>query len=121
MTANLCLRLHSAAKLVQQLYRCRNVGCRTITLHLATSQNDFQARIPTRDYMQHIPNCRARWRGHESEPPRVFRQRLFSFLGEKTFGFQLLLQFLESDLERAESLQFDGGDTHLVLAPRLID
>ena len=78
-----------------------------LTLHTAWRQNDFQRRIAPLDHMQHVSNRRARQGSHQTDTLWKFREWPFSFLGEQTFGIELLFQLFESDLERPYALQLD--------------
>ena len=45
----------------------------------------------------------------------------FPFLREESFRRELLLEFLERDLQRANALQLHGANDELILPARLID
>ncbi len=71
--------------------------------------------------MNQIGDDGAARRGHDADPPRKSRQRALSRGIKQSFGRQFLLQLLEGQLQRAQTLRFENFDNQLVFAARFID
>src|SRR5688500_29353 len=89
------------------------------TLHSARRKRYPRSRVSPVQRMEHIADRRSYRRSNQTDSLRVGRERPFVSLVEQSFRLQLLLQSLESRLQRTQALQLDGEDLQLVLAARL--
>ena len=71
--------------------------------------------------MQHVRDGGAARRSDDADAPRKPRQRPLALSGEQPFGRELLLELLESELQRAEALRLDQFHQQLILAARFVN
>jgi hypothetical protein len=90
-------------------------------LHLRRKQANVQAGEAALQDVQHVANHGAGGRGNNADAHGVHRQRTLADGGEQALGFELLLQLLEGELQRAEALRLDGFDDQLIFAARFVD
>lgn len=108
-------------KVIEQTNGRGDFGAGAIALHAAGREDDLEAGIAPADDVEDIADGRAGGRGDEADAARVGWERALALGGEKALGVELLLELFEGGLQRAESLQFHGGDAELILPARFVD
>ena len=101
---------------VEQSNRSRNFITRSLALHRAGCENDFERRIAATNHVQHVTNCCASWRCYETNSSRVVWNLTLAFRGEQSFRIQLLFQLFKRNLQCTDAMQFNIEDVELILA-----
>ena len=94
---------------------------RALALHQRGEEADVQAREAARENLDHVGDGGAARRGDDADAPRKARQGALALRREESLGGQFLLELLEGQLQRAESLRLEQFDQQLVFAARFVD
>jgi hypothetical protein len=94
---------------------------RALALHQRGEEADVQAREAARENLDHVRDGGAARRGDDPDAPREARQRTLALGREEALGGQLLLELLEGQLQRAQSLRLQQFHQQLVFAAGFVD
>ena len=94
---------------------------RSFALHQRREDADMQPGKAARENLEHVGDGGAARRGDDADAPRKARQGPLALGREQALGGQLLLELLESQLQRAQPLGLERLHQQLVFAARLVD
>ncbi len=92
-----------------------------LALHARRPNHDVRVRIASSQHVDDVADRGAVEGRHDADLARQRRQRPLARGVEQPLGLQALLELIEGELERAESLRLQVLADQLVLALRLVD
>ena len=112
---------HVEAQLVQCPYPMYDRRNRPLPLHQCRVEDDLHIWIPSFRDLDDIADSCAGFRGHDTDPLRILRDRLLIHRIEESHLLELLFQLLETDVEISDPIRHEALRVDLVAAATLID
>ena len=112
---------HVEAQLVQCPYPMYDGRNRPLPLHQCRVEDDLHIRIPSLRDLDDIADSCAGFRGHDTDPLRILRDRLLIHRIEESHLLELLFQLFETDIEISDPIRHEALRVDLIAAAALID
>ena len=94
---------------------------RALALHARRADHEVRVRVAPPQHLDDVADRRAVERRDDADLARQRRQRPLARRVEQPFGLQPLLQLIERELQRAETVRLEVLADELVFALRLVD